>query len=88
MMRHIRASQPLLNDPVLNEYINELDLSEKDIKHIIKTFKLIDEAKTIKDIRKQSILATSLSILEKMYKQQSYSDEFEKNLILLASKII
>jgi predicted Zn-dependent protease len=24
MMRHIRASQPLLNDPVLNEYINDL----------------------------------------------------------------
>lgn len=72
----------------LNEYINELDISEKDIKYIIKTFKLIDESKTIKDIRKQSILATSLSILEKMYKQQSYSDEFEKNLILLASKII
>jgi predicted Zn-dependent protease len=24
MMRHIRASQPLVNDPVLNEYINDL----------------------------------------------------------------
>ncbi|MBA6234149.1 M48 family metallopeptidase [Colwellia sp. MB3u-28] len=24
MMRHIRASQPLINDPVLNEYINDL----------------------------------------------------------------
>ena len=31
MMRHLRSSQPLINDPVLNEYIN--DLGNRMVRH-------------------------------------------------------